>query len=153
MPFGQIAAGTLLYRGRCCTAGAANYQGSRLTRISQNCRSSSRECHYVETSLPLRERRARERSPLPGTQDVWAVDNSSSTPRPSESPVPPHATPAAMSAAMSKGQVVAANSQGRLAWRVIKADPVNPFETMAIKMPFKSKQLFLYCKHIRTDVD
>ena len=43
-------------------------------------------------------------------------------------------------------QAGSASAEGRLALRVVKADPIDPFETLAINMPFKSKQLLLYCK-------
>ncbi len=73
--------------------------------------------------LPLREQRARERLQVPGVQEPWVVAQGGGAPRAAAIvPGPPHVA------------LLRPNSA------------LDPFDSLPIATPFRSKELFQYCE-------
>ena len=90
---------------------------------SLNCLHKRIVCEYAPPRLFLRDRRAQRKTPQPWQQSVLLLppQTPSST---SECPLPPVTT----------------------SWQVPLGTALDPFDTLAIKMPFKSRELIHYCK-------
>jgi hypothetical protein len=107
------------------------------SRHSVNCTTGARDCEYPDVSLTLRDRRAKERA-LPGAQVVWSVNASDTSP--------------ASSIKTSSNDAGSARSRSPLsssptAQLVLNHQGLDPFDTLGIKMQFKSRELFHYCKY------
>jgi hypothetical protein len=106
----------------------------RQPRNSANCRLASRDCEYQDFNIPLRERRVRAKHGLPAlSQDVWPIIMSSSSCLP---------TGSFSSSARSAGSPPTTSS----GLQTTLTRQIDPFETLAIAMPLKSKQLMRYCE-------
>ena len=100
-------------------------------KTSSNCRSELRTCEYPVV-VPLRERRARQ-SGLPGAQEVWSVTTSLQG-------------AAGTYAGAVRASLKATDPSYGTAWQLAPNATFDPFDTLAIRMPFKSTSLLHYCE-------
>nr|CEG03931.1 unnamed protein product [Fusarium acuminatum CS5907] len=89
--------------------------------LSLECMVRNVPCHYKPAHVPLRERRIQ---PRPGEQASWSI----------EDPVPLPET----------RQLHSSPLKVSTSWQKIVSGSLDPFDTMAIKMPLESKNLLQY---------
>jgi hypothetical protein len=102
-----------------------------------NCVSRKRPCSYAPVEVPVRERKSLENF-LPGEQAPWAIGdglNQLSLFSPNKDGV---------------GTVVEASQEPLMNVDVflspLPGHPLDPFDSLPIKLSFKSKELLHYCR-------
>lgn len=110
-------------------------RGTEIRVTSTNCVSSNKSCNWGNTKIPLRDRRATK---YPGENTPW-VSNSSFT----SQDMP--------SSSKSVSPVVNQRGTPSSPLKLRLGEALDPFDTMLIKMPFKSKELFHYCEYLETN--
>ncbi|KAF4980015.1 hypothetical protein FZEAL_3877 [Fusarium zealandicum] len=104
------------------------------------CIARDEACCYMPPAIPLRERRAASKA-RPGEQAPWSIETSSPSLSASSATSGVH-SPASLMVVPAGSPAVSSP------WRLSPRVALDPFDTLALDMPLRSKEFFYYYIHL-----